>query len=149
MKDDPKVHQYYYAYAMVLRDYMKDYEKAQEYYLRDINSGHNELKPTGSYGYLSYLMGNYEEAEKQIDIRLEYEKSCNNPKVWTQFYHGLLNMQLGNDGIANNALMKAVNGVGTKAKYKYVLRELKSKEKSSSNIRYFDKFKQLLQSKFK
>ena len=56
-------------------------------------------------------MGDYDAAKEQIDILLESENSCNNLKVWTQFYHGLLNAQLENDhfyGIVQGKLFTCI-----------------------------------------
>ena len=72
----------YYQCAVVLRDYKERYKESQEYYLKCLELSRNE-PPYGSYGYLLYLMGEYESAMKYAQMEL---KSKQDKYVWGYFY---------------------------------------------------------------
>ena len=87
------------------RDFAKDFEKAEIYYLKALEIDHNTPAINGSYGYLLYLMGDYEKAMKYIEKELKINKR----NKWAYFYHGLLNKIQGNDEIAEKELLRAIS----------------------------------------
>eukprot|EP01083_Nonionella_stella_P217763 781579_1 len=84
--------EHYYKYAMYLRDFHKNYNLSKVYYLKcfDMNRK-KKLKICGinaSFGYLLYLMGEYEESNKYLSLA-----QVSDPKnMWTYFYYGLLHV---------------------------------------------------------
>ena len=72
---DPNEGDSYYQYAKFLRDYAKDYKESEKNYLKAFELN-DEESSHGSYGYLLYLMGDYDKAMKHVEMELY--QSCGN-----------------------------------------------------------------------
>ena len=99
-----------------------------------------------SYGYLLYLMGKYEQAMKyiEIDIKLYYKSP------WKYFYQGLVYKAIGDEAMADNALLRAVESIETRTEKDRAKKRLyKNKFVETSNMDYYDRFERLIENKFK
>ena len=130
----------YYQYAKVLRDYVKNYAESERYYLKALEIDNGYFGVNASYGYLLYLMGEYEKALEYI--RMELRLDVKDKGLWAHFYHGLVNRTIGNDDKEETELLKAVELV----KHKYdILESLKViKESDPLNEDYYKRFEALL-----
>ena len=136
----------YYRYGLMLRDYMCDYQGAKKQYLKCLKM--DKTKYNASYGYLLYLMGEYEKGLRYIEIDL----SVNDGYKWPNFYHGLVNKTLGNDEIAEKSLLKAVEGTKITKTYnlEFMMEEVNIMKKSDGlNGDYYERFQELLNEKFR
>ena len=128
-----------FLYARLLRN-SGDYGESKEYYLKCIklDSTHNSVH--GSYGYLLYLTGKYEEALEQIQIGLE----MNEKSKWGQYYRGLVCAKIGNDELAEESLLKTIDLIKTKKQGDRMMKRINSTE-----MEYHQRFKSMLEEKFK
>ena len=58
----------YFRYAKELRDGKRDYKESEKYYLKSLEIDDKQQYVRGSYGYLLYLMGEYEKAMKYVEM---------------------------------------------------------------------------------
>jgi len=88
----------YYRFARYLRDYHKDYNLSKEYYQKcmfmmeesnDLNECEKVKGINGSYGYLLYLMGEYEECNKWLSLSLITDPL----NAWSYYYLSMLNLK--------------------------------------------------------
>eukprot|EP01084_Bolivina_argentea_P012075 22636_1 len=145
---DSKDAKVYYCYAVCLRDNWKDYQQSEVYYKKCLAINGSSLKCHGSYGYLLYLVGKYEQSFEQLQIALKvHDESC-----WTHYYFGVLNYRIGNNDQANISMKKALElclGVLHKSvmiELMIIISALKNSDVEAAE--YHEKFEQLLQAKF-
>ena len=113
--------------------------------INDINSATN-----AAYGYLLYLMGDYEKAKEYMEKQIKLDEETKYENKWTWIYYSILNKKLGNDEIAESALLKAVEYTNTAASLKYILKQLvMMKNTNDFNVECCDKFAKLLAEKLK
>ena len=132
--------------AAITRD-CGEYIESQIYFLKCF-----ELDPTfsnlnTSYGYLLYLMGDYDNAMKYIEIDLNKDY----PKQWTFISYGLLHSVMGNDVAAREAFMNAIAVIHDNGddKYQVQLRVLELKTKDKFHCKGYDTLLELLKPKTK
>ena len=87
MEIEPMNYKIYYGYAMMLRDYVKDYNESEKYYLKALELNDKGDGINSAYGYLLYLMGDYEKAMKYVVKELGL--SHNEGNIWANLYHYL------------------------------------------------------------
>ena len=126
----------YYRYAAMLRDYARDYVEAEKYYLKALEM-ENDYRLHASYGYLLYLMGDYEKAMKYVKEGLKM-----NDNKWVHVYYGLLNKVQGNDKVAEEELLKAVELVKDKEEAMKCVKIMK--EADVLNVDYYQRFETLI-----
>ena len=144
MKVDPKSFSVYYQFAKLLRDHDRDYIKAKEYYLKifDLNNGSNKYH--ASYGYLLYLMGEYDDAMKHILLEMKEDDSNH----WAYYYHALVNNVQGNHKEAEESLAKAADLITKNKDKKTALNHLKViKSANELNQDLHEKYERMIVSK--
>ena len=139
---DPKDMNSYYEYATMLRDKVRDYPESERYYLKALEINDVSDRGTnGSYGYLLYLMGEYNKGIKYVEIELALHPR----KYWAHFYHGLLHKVLGNKELSEKALLKAIEfAPGNKEGILVHLEVLKKND--SMNLEYYERFEKQIKS---
>ena len=100
---NPKNFNLYYNVAVTLRDNIKDYKESEKYYLMGLEL--NDKCYNGSYGYLLYLMGRYQDSLKYIVKGIELEED----NYFTHYYHALINNVFGKSGEANLSILRSVS----------------------------------------
>ena len=95
----------YDGLATLMMNHLKDYNESQKWYLKCLKINESEDVANASYGYLLYLMGDYESSMKYVQRELELTKDKH---IWGYFYLGLLYKVSGNDEKSEDSLMKAV-----------------------------------------
>ena len=143
----------YYDLANFIRDYVNDYDEAEEYYQKCIELEWNALTSNyianGDYGYLLYLVHEYDAAKKHIELQIEYDDNYGKKNEWTQLYYWIVNNVLENHEIARNALSKAVEFVETSIECTNAINNLKIlKQNDVLRFMYYDKFETMLHNKF-
>ena len=129
----------YYEYGRMLRDYVGDYEEAEKYLMKAMECIDEDVGVVfGAYGYLLYLMGDYERGMKHIERALELD---NGDKL-THFYYGVLNKVLGNDEIAERELVKAAGLIKDKEDMMEYLKVLRKGD--ALNVAYYEKFEEMI-----
>ena len=126
---------------MILRDYKKDYKESEKWYLKSLALSDKHFN--GSYGYLLYLMGEYDKAMGFVQKEL---KLTGNKYIWGYFYLGLLQRLGGDNEDSEVSLMKAVEVMKSKSLYartlitNTIMRMISNDE---SNKTYYTKFLEL------
>ena len=145
---DPKQAMAYYDCAFMLRDIVKDYKEAEEYYLKclEINDTDSDIIwILGSYVYLLYLMGEYEKGLKWGKLAMDMDKKGMNHA----FNYGYFNHLLGNKGEAEAGFQNALKLVETKEDMIKIVKSLDGiKETDLENRRYVDRFIKTIKDKF-
>ena len=118
----------HYQLAKLYRDYRKDYIEAEKYYLKCLEFDYSGFLINGSYGYLLYLLGDYEKALKFVQIELKIDDM----NKWTHYYHALIHKIKGNVEESEIALLNAVRLV-EKGNRKRILSVLALKKESKKD----------------
>ena len=134
----------YQQYAKALRNYAKDYEEAEKYCLKALEIGDKNELIHGTYGYLLYLMGEYNKAIEHLEIELE----ADDRNYLTHYYHALANHSIGNEEKAEKSLSNAVGLVKINYGKIEILRYMKLIQKNDPrNSEYHERFVRLLEEK--
>ena len=99
-----------YTYAEMLRDRIHDYEESQKQFLKVFKiDGKKSASSHVSYGYLLYLMGDYEGAMKHIDIQLNsISDNIFSNNEFAYLCQGLVRKAIGEDNGAQESLSKSL-----------------------------------------
>ena len=129
----------YKRLAVVYRDGIQDFQESERYYLKCLEMDGNNSGLYYSYGYLLYLMGEFQRAKDQIDTSW---KLCDGFKNhWMYFYLGLVNQVMGNQEIATESLSKAVDVLKSRMYYRDASMVLPFfKEKDNYNKEFYDRY---------
>ena len=82
----------------------RDYEKSSVYYKKCVEMKGVSGYVHASYGYLLYLMKEYDEARKYLNLALVENKKKNCDLCWAYCYYGLLEYDQGNMDLSNHWL---------------------------------------------
>ena len=139
---EPNRTDHYYGVAKVYRDHVKDYKESEKYYLKCFKVNNEDCGTNGSYGYLLYLMGRYEEALEYILKELKLDDD----NYFAHYYHALVNKALENDEEAEDSLKRTLSLI-TKRNKDFIMKHLVVIDNANIfNVRFHQRFKKMVQS---
>jgi len=104
---EPTICDHRYWFATHLRDDYREYEEAEKQYISCLELDPHDAGVHGSYGYLLYLMREYEKAKLHLEIAVD----ANGQRVisvWSFYYMSLVHRALGDEGEADQWMEEAV-----------------------------------------
>ena len=114
------------------RDSIKDYKESPKYYMKCLEINKRDYGTNGSYGYLLYLMSEYDKALNHIEIELDLEDNNN----WAHFYQALVYNAIDEHELEEIALWKALSQCKT-TELKEDLQHLQRVRESNENMKMF------------
>ena len=124
---------------------LKDYDKAEKYFLECLNIDSEYHNVNWRYSFLLYNKGDIEKALKFIKI----EMRINNITMYDAFNYGYYNHLLGNKTEADKGMRKALKLVETIEDKREILEFMEIKETDDKGLEYLNIFTKCLETKFK
>lgn len=130
---EPQICDHRYWFATHLRDDYRDYKAAEEQYLECLTLDPHDAGVHGSYGYLLYLMKEYEKAKNHLEFALN-PKGQRVVSVWSFYYNSLVHRALGDDQQAYRWMKEAVKYcVASKDVFKKCFNRIKAADPDNMN----------------